>query len=255
VCVELCAYDPTEGGREELTTKSFQNKSVPIKDYARANNLSASQVVQMLREGKLVGKLRDGRWYVEIEEEAFEKIGTRTPVIAIIALTVGIAACAGISLSWIATNTRLQRISALQKQAEGLERKTSILKDRVDSQESEIRDLKISQAFSNLDGTVDLTDPTVQEIGGKGFLVANLDMKKHLTGIKLEGRVVNTQSVRHENATFKLIIGDRSQEFTIDRISSGNSTGFSVYVPDISVEDTRYARMYFVNSTVQFHTK
>lgn len=80
-------------------------------------------------------------------------------------------------------------------------------------------------------------------------------MKEHLTGIKFSGRIINTQSVRHRNATFKIKIGEKEKDFTINIISAGNSTSFNVYMPDIKPEETHYGEIQYQQSTVEYYIK
>ena len=102
--------------------------------------------------------------------------------------------------------------------------------------------------------TVDFTDPRIQEIG-KGFKLVKAAQAKHLNGIKFLGRIINTQSVRYNNVTFRITVSDVSKQFTINQISAGNSTRFSVYVPDITVEDARFANIEYITSTIWYQTK
>ena len=66
--------------------------------------------------------------------------------------------------------------------------------------------------------------------------------------------MINTQSVDHTNITFELTIGGQTKQFTINRVSSGNSTAFTVYLPDVSKESARYGRFAYQNSTVSYYT-
>ena len=79
--------------------------------------------------------------------------------------------------------------------------------------------------------------------------------EEHLTGIKFNGRIVNAQSVRHKNASFKLTVDDKSVDFSINQISPGNSTSFSVYVPELKAENARYAKIEYQSSSVEFYTR
>ena len=102
--------------------------------------------------------------------------------------------------------------------------------------------------------TVDFTVTHAQNINDV-FLLSNGSQDKHLTGIKFSGRVINTQSVDHHNVVFNLAVDGKSKEFTINKISSGNSTGFNVYIPGLNIENARYAKIEYVRSQILFHTK
>jgi len=102
--------------------------------------------------------------------------------------------------------------------------------------------------------TVDFSVSEVQSID-RVFLLTNASQKKHLTGIEFSGRVINTQSIDHLDVHFELSVDDKNKEFTINKISSGNSTGFSVYIPDIDIERARYAKINAVGGNVTFFTK
>ena len=109
-------------------------------------------------------------------------------------------------------------------------------------------------SVSDIQKTVDFSVTTIQQLSD-GFMLAEASQKKHLTGIKFTGRIINTQSVKHLDVTFNLSVNGKDKEFTINKISSGNSTGFNVYVPELSVNNARYAKIRYVRSSVSFYTK
>ena len=121
-----------------------------------------------------------------------------------------------------------------------------------ESEQSQKLDLLYEEITSKY--TVDFTVSDVQRIDNV-FLLANASQEKKLTGVKFTGRIINTQSVDHVNATFDITVDGQSKEFTINRISSGNSTGFNVYIPELNIEDSRYAKIEFVRSQIRFFTK
>jgi len=98
---------------------------------------------------------------------------------------------------------------------------------------------------------IDLSDPEIQSIDEQ-FMLCRTSVEEHLTGIKVKGRVINATALRHDNVTFRITLGVHSKEFTINRISSGNSTPFSVYIPDVPIEESRYAKIEYVRATVWF---
>jgi hypothetical protein len=102
--------------------------------------------------------------------------------------------------------------------------------------------------------SVDFTVPNAQDIG-KDFKVANLSVEQHLTGVKIKGRVINATSLRHDNLKFKITIAEKEKDFWINRISSGNSTTFDVYVPDVPLDKAQYGTIEYLESTVSFYTR
>ena len=125
-----------------------------------------------------------------------------------------------------------------------------------DNDNDRYQDRRISHLYELLGSkySVDFSVSEIQQIDDV-FLLANAAQQKHLTGVKFSGRVINTQSVDHLNIIFILSVDGESKEFTINRISSGNSTGFSVYIPDISIERARYAKINHVRSKIRYLTK
>jgi hypothetical protein len=118
-----------------------------------------------------------------------------------------------------------------------------------------VRGLEILTSSYEPIGLVDLAEPTIQDLEQAGFFVASLAVKEHLTGVKITGRMINTQSVDHTDVTFELTVGEESKQFTINRVSSGNSTGFSVYLPDVPKEDARWGVFERRSSMIFFLTK
>ncbi len=139
------------------------------------------------------------------------------------------------------------------KSIEKLKGTVSELQEKIEKNQNAI--IKIAlESYLEKKGQVDFTNSQIQDIGS-GFNVVGIEMKEHLTGIKFSGRIINTQSVRHKNATFKIKIGDREKNFTINKISAGNSTSFTVYVPDIKPEDAHYGEIKFQQSSVEYYIK
>jgi hypothetical protein len=129
----------------------------------------------------------------------------------------------------------------------------SNFKQRLQNLEQTVNKLDI-QTFLSEKGLVDFTSSSVQDIGD-GYFVVNLDMDRHLTGIKLSGRIINTLSVRRRNCTFEISMGRQEKEFTINIISPGNSTIFSVYIPDIKPESAHFGKIKSITSTVEYRTR
>ncbi|MBC2732831.1 MAG: hypothetical protein HF981_00550 [Desulfobacteraceae bacterium] len=127
------------------------------------------------------------------------------------------------------------------------------LKEKTEKIFNDLLEIKLEKLMED-PSRVNFTESTIQNIGN-GFFVTDLEMKEHLTGIKLSGRVINTQSVRHENITFKAFMSGQVKAFTINRISPGNSTKFSVYIPDVDVKMTTYGSIQYQRSSVEYFIK
>jgi len=126
-----------------------------------------------------------------------------------------------------------------------------------------IRQQKFEEIYANMNSLeqflgkksqVDFTVPTIQDLA-KGFMLSDAAQKKHLSGIKFTGRIINTQSVKHKSVFFMITVSEVSKEFIINQISSGNSTRFSVYIPNLKAEDARFAKIEYIRSMVNFLTK
>lgn len=88
---------------------------------------------------------------------------------------------------------------------------------------------------------------------GHGFLVSNLTVAPVADGaVAVRGRVVNTSAVTHAGLAFRVRMGEAAGDFTIYRISSGNSTGFSVELPGASSGSPEQVSVEYVGSTVAF---
>lgn len=120
-----------------------------------------------------------------------------------------------------------------------------------DSLASRLSNIELQDFLQNMEGIVDLSESVVQPIGN-GFLAVKLEANEHLTGLKISGRIINTQCVAHETVKFKLQIAGQSKEFTISRISPGNSTAFSVYIPDVAIGESRVAKISYIESMIRY---
>ena len=128
---------------------------------------------------------------------------------------------------------------------------------KIDSLKNQLSDFQLKfliEKLKNTKGLVDLTSSSIQEIGD-GFMVVDLDLKQHLTGIKVFERIINYTALNHQNVNFSIKIGEQEKSFFINRISSGNSTRFSVYIPDVPVEKTNWATIKYHKSTVSYYTR
>lgn len=105
--------------------------------------------------------------------------------------------------------------------------------------------------MENKEGAVNLTSDGLQDIG-KGFTVGKIELKQHLTGVKVSGIVINSTSLNHSGVTFRIKIANSVQSFTVNEINSGASSPFSAYIPDIKLEETNFGNISYDNSTVSY---
>lgn len=147
-----------------------------------------------------------------------------------------------------------ESINALTIAVEELRGRNSQLASELDSLQVTTQELQLDYLYKKFRHNIDFATPDVQEIN-KGFMIARASQEEHLTGIKFEGRIINSQSVAHESLTFLLTVNDTSKEFNISRISPGNSTSFSVYMPNLNAENARYAKVEYMSSSVRFYTR
>ncbi|MFW5453638.1 hypothetical protein [Thioalkalivibrio sulfidiphilus] len=122
----------------------------------------------------------------------------------------------------------------------------------IDDEQSRRADILYQAITSKYE--VDFTVQEVQPIDSSFFL-SGASQEVHQTGVRFSGRVINSRSVDHTNVVFELSVNGKSREFTINRISSGNSTGFNVYIPELNIKDARYATLQHVRSQVHFYTQ
>ena len=106
---------------------------------------------------------------------------------------------------------------------------------------------------------VDFSASELQPITSS-FLLAGASQKKHLTGVIFTGRIINATALKRTNVEFDITANPHSyasvsKRFTINQISSGNSTGFSVYIPELNLEDARLAKIEYINASTHFRIK
>lgn len=136
------------------------------------------------------------------------------------------------------------RVSELQETVDSLQ--STIIRHGVD-----IFLVKLKTEDLKTYGSIDLSHAPLQTIDYR-FLITIESVTEHLTGIKIKGRIVNLTSLRFDNLKFNITIASQSKEFSIRRISSGNSTTFNVYVPNVPLEESQYAYIEFVESLIYY---
>lgn len=123
------------------------------------------------------------------------------------------------------------------------------------SNESRDQRLRISYIETDIArDPVDFASEKVQDIGD-GFYVVSAKQKQHMTGVIFSGRIINSKSIIFENIDFRISVGLKSKEFTLSKISPGNSTQFEVYIPDLDPKDAQHAKLRYVAATINYYTK
>lgn len=135
-----------------------------------------------------------------------------------------------------------EKLSKQQKEIDSIHEKNNKLKDGLVAYFTEME---------SKEGAVNLTSDGLQDIG-KGFTVGKIELKQHLTGVKVSGIIINSTSLNHNGATFRIKIAKSVQSFTVNEINSGASSPFSAYIPDIKIQETNFGNISYDNSTVSY---
>lgn len=131
--------------------------------------------------------------------------------------------------------------------------KIKSLESRLEETEVKLSKLQgsMQEIELNLFSGIDFTDSDIQTISDH-FLLVDAEQIEHLTGIKFKGSILNTQSVHYENVRFKLTVNKITKDFVVHNIPAGNSTNFTIYIPDINVKDARYGEIKYQESLVSY---
>ncbi|WP_290524576.1 hypothetical protein [Alcanivorax sp.] len=147
-----------------------------------------------------------------------------------------------------------KKLEAVKLEMQKLQYEYEHLSQELAELDASTRDVRVNYAIQKYDETVDFTTPNVQDID-EGFMLVDAEQEEHLTGIKFKGRIINAQSIAHNSAEFRLTVNGSSREFSINRISPGNSTSFSVYVPDLKASEARWAKIKYIGSSVHYRVR
>ncbi len=120
-----------------------------------------------------------------------------------------------------------------------------------DVQDLQMRMINLEKITESLGKKVNLTIPSVQKIDTV-FLVSKLATKKYLTGVKITGIMINSSSLEHNDARFRITINNVSREFAIKKIKPGSSKKFKVDVPDVAFEKAGEAEIRSLASSVSY---
>lgn len=128
---------------------------------------------------------------------------------------------------------------------------TKLVKLSADLQNLEMRMINVERVTDTLGKKVNLTNPGVQKIDTV-FLISKIKVERYLTGVKIRGIMINSSSLEHNDARFRITVATVSREFSIRKISPGSSRKFVVEVPDVPVEKAVEADIKNLASSVSY---
>lgn len=99
---------------------------------------------------------------------------------------------------------------------------------------------------------VDLSEKSVQSIED-GFYVTNLSVQPHMSGVKITGEIINSQSLEYSGANLKIEIMGSEKSVYVKKLRPGFSSKFSVIMLDIDSKTVRLAKMWMGNYTVHWY--
>ena len=115
----------------------------------------------------------------------------------------------------------------------------------------DVNDLKIKLLDITIFGKpalIDLTSQKAQKIDDK-FTIFIDEVEPHLTGIKIKGGTINTSGIAHKNIKFSVTVAEQTKELHIlEEIKSGYSRNFELYVPNVPIEKSKYAKIKYNSS-------
>lgn len=144
----------------------------------------------------------------------------------------------------------LPQIERIQSRVQATESEVREVKSTIGRHSREMNALKFDEVRHTV-GVIDLAKQSAQYIG-KGFGVTRLRLEQLSTGFLIEGDMINMQSVKHSSPAFRITIGRQTEDFTMAEIDAGRSVPFAVFIPEVSMQAPRYARIDFVESTVWY---
>ncbi len=146
-----------------------------------------------------------------------------------------------------------ERVNKIENRINSINKRMFKTNEHINKVEKKVETLTDSfYDFSVGNAEIDLTNTSIQTIDSS-FMISQLSADEHLSGVKVSGRIINTTSVDYTKLTFMITIASQIQEIDITRISSGRSTGFAVYVPNVPVYATDSATIQFVNAIVEYY--
>lgn len=138
----------------------------------------------------------------------------------------------------------------MQERMQAAESEVRGVRSTIDQHWREMNELRLGEVYRTV-GVIDLGRTSAQYVG-RGFGVTRLTLEPLSTGVLIEGLMINMQSVKHSSPSYRITVGDQTEEFELGEIEAGQSSAFSVYIPDVGSEPNRYARIDFLESTVWY---
>lgn len=168
----------------------------------------------------------------------------RAPVaLATMALLIAAAALAGILHGVRVGNELETKVAALEAAQANNERTQGRLSRSVEV---------LGNAVTLLsDEQVDLNNSKLQHLR-HGFAVSEIKIHRQDTGVLVEGRVINSGSLRYRDATFRIKVGNSASEFAISSLAPGSSGEFEVVLPNLALENARTATFSLTSSAVEY---
>lgn len=100
---------------------------------------------------------------------------------------------------------------------------------------------------------INLTREGCQKIN-EVFVVDIDEVEPHLTGINIKGKIINTSGVAYQNVKFNVTVAKQTKELNIlEKINSGYSRNFKLYIPNVPIEKAEYAEIEYVSSVISWY--
>lgn len=143
-------------------------------------------------------------------------------------------------------------LATMQGRLEAAEAQMRRIESAVGEQGKDMRAIKLGEVYK-APGVVDLAVASAQVVG-KGFAVTKLQLEPLSNGYFLRGRLINLQSVEHQNAIFRITVGQESKNFEIASMGASESHSFSVFLADPGSMPPRYARIDYRESVILYRS-
>jgi hypothetical protein len=112
-------------------------------------------------------------------------------------------------------------------------------------------EIKLHHMYYHTEGNVDLSVPELQKINNN-FDVGRFNITPHLDGIKVNGIILNTESVGHSNSEFEITVNEQRQEFNIKNIPASYASEFNVFIPNVPTDKARWGNIKYIKGQVNY---
>lgn len=168
----------------------------------------------------------------------------RTPVaLATVALVIAAASLLGIVRGVKTVGDLEAKVAALEAAQANDDRTHTRLSRQTEKLEAVVTLIS--------DQETDLGNPNLQRLR-HGFAVSELKVARQDTGVLVEGRIINANSLGYRDPTFRLTVGDSSKEFSVDSLGPGATAPFQVVLPNLPLENARMGRFSLVSSAIEY---